>query len=105
MAKEARRARMDSDEVEVGGVGYRYLVIETARPTPHATLTEAERAVVSGVLRGLSNAQIAADRGASVRTVANQLASIFRKLGVRSRHELIARVTTTSRSPGSVEPA
>jgi DNA-binding CsgD family transcriptional regulator len=91
---------MDSDEVQLGGVGYRYLVIETARPAAQTTLTEAERAVVSGVLRGLSNAQIAATRGASVRTVANQLASVFRKLGVRSRHELIAHVAA-GRAPQS----
>ncbi len=56
-------------------------------------LTEAERDVVTGILRGESNAAVAKRRGTHTRTVANQVAGIFRKLGVRSRSELVARVT------------
>jgi DNA-binding NarL/FixJ family response regulator len=40
------------------------------------------------VLSGLSNADIAGRRGTAVRTIANQVASIYRKLQVRSRLEL-----------------
>lgn len=56
------------------------------------TLTAAERAVVELLLEGRSNANIASARGTSVRTVANQVASIFRKVGVTSRAELMARL-------------
>ncbi len=38
-----------------------------------------------------ANAQIAAARGTATRTVANQVARLFQKLGVRSRAELVAR--------------
>ncbi len=55
-------------------------------------VTAAERVVLGLAAAGLSNAQIAARRGVSPRTVANQLASAFRKLGVRSRLELEARL-------------
>ena len=51
-------------------------------------LTEAETAVVHDVLAGLSNAEIGDKRGTALRTVANQVAAIFRKLGVSSRLEL-----------------
>lgn len=51
-------------------------------------LTAAEHAVAQLVLRGLSNSEIARRRHTSPRTVANQLAAIFRKLGVNSRAEL-----------------
>lgn len=51
-------------------------------------LTEAEIAVVHDVLAGLSNAEIGDKRGTALRTVANQVAAIFRKLGVSSRLEL-----------------
>lgn len=51
-------------------------------------LSEAEREVVLAILDGRSNAEIALARCRSVRTVANQAASAFRKLGVRSRSEL-----------------
>ena len=57
-----------------------------------AVLTEAERAVVALVLSGCSNAQVASGRGRSARTVANELASAYRKLGVGSRAELAAWV-------------
>jgi DNA-binding NarL/FixJ family response regulator len=57
-----------------------------------AALTPAERAVVELTVRGLSNAAIARKRCSSPRTVANQLAAIYKKLGVGSRRELRARV-------------
>jgi DNA-binding CsgD family transcriptional regulator len=56
-------------------------------------LTDAENCVVSAVLRGHSNREIATMRGRSVRTVVNQLASAFEKLGVRSRREMVNRVS------------
>jgi DNA-binding CsgD family transcriptional regulator len=55
-------------------------------------LTAAERDVANLVLEGRSNAQIAQARGTSVRTVANQVAAILRKVGAGSRFELIARL-------------
>jgi DNA-binding CsgD family transcriptional regulator len=58
--------------------------------TGAAQLTSAESDVVRRILAGHSNARIARDRGTSVRTVANQVASILRKLGVRSRFEVAA---------------
>ena len=57
---------------------------------PAATLTPAERAVVALALEGCSNQEIARRRGASARTIANQLASAYRKLGVSGRAELAA---------------
>jgi DNA-binding CsgD family transcriptional regulator len=63
-----------------------------------ARLTAAERAVTRALVTGRSNAEIAALRGVSVRTVANQLASIYEKLGVGSRLELVALVTSGART-------
>jgi DNA-binding CsgD family transcriptional regulator len=54
-------------------------------------LTDAERVVLREVLAGKSNAEIAHARGTSPRTVANQISSLYRKLGVASRAELAAR--------------
>jgi DNA-binding NarL/FixJ family response regulator len=51
-------------------------------------LTRAEISVASAACEGRSNGEIARRRGTSARTVANQLASIFRKLHVNSRSEL-----------------
>jgi DNA-binding CsgD family transcriptional regulator len=53
-------------------------------------LTPGERAVAELVLRGQSTSEIARARGTSLRTVANQIAAIFRKVGVNSRRELFA---------------
>ena len=54
-------------------------------------LTAAEREVLSGIVQGRSNREIAVYRDTSTRTVANQVASLLRKFGVGSRHALSAR--------------
>jgi DNA-binding CsgD family transcriptional regulator len=56
-------------------------------------ITPAEREVLDLAIAGHSNAAIAARRRVSVRTVANQLAAIYQKLGVSSRTEAAARLT------------
>jgi DNA-binding CsgD family transcriptional regulator len=53
-------------------------------------VTIAEREVLEALLEGHSNAEIAARRGTRLRTIANQIARAFAKLGVRSRAELVA---------------
>lgn len=64
--------------------------------TKHARLrdqlTAAERAIVARIVAGDSNRAIAVARGTSTRTVANQVAAIFAKLGVASRAELVAQL-------------
>ena len=52
--------------------------------------TKAESEVAELALRGLSNEEMARARGVSPRTIANQIASIYRKMGVCSRRELRA---------------
>jgi DNA-binding NarL/FixJ family response regulator len=55
-----------------------------------AVLTTAEREIARGIGAGMSNAEIAQARGTAGRTVANQVASILRKLGLSSRIEIAA---------------
>jgi DNA-binding NarL/FixJ family response regulator len=62
-------------------------------------LTQAERSVATLMLRGFSNDKLAAARCCSPHTVANQVTAIFRKLGVFSRAELIARVLSEPAEP------
>ena len=58
-------------------------------PVSDIHLTPSELEIVAAIREGKTNADIARARGTAVRTVANQLAALFRKLGVRSRSELI----------------
>ena len=77
------------------GVGMEGLAVAAAEVSDHIDdprLTETERGIVSQVLRGETNAAIAKMRGTSPRTVANQIARVFKKLGVGSRAELAAYV-------------
>jgi len=55
-------------------------------------LPEAQRAVLTLLLAGASNDEIAKKRKTSVRTVANQVATLLKRFGVSSRYELVARV-------------
>jgi DNA-binding CsgD family transcriptional regulator len=76
--------------------GDRFVLFEwPCRPAPlpaHvvARLTPAEQQVALLALGGATAAQIARRRRTSRHTVNNQLASVFRKLGVGSRWELAA---------------
>lgn len=58
-----------------------------------ASLSDAERAIVDGLLGGKRIAAIARERGTSPRTVAHQITSTYQKLGVSSRRELLALFT------------
>lgn len=62
-------------------------------------LTRSEREVVRAVLEGASRAEVARARGSSRHTVANIIASAFRKLGVNSRLELASRLASSSETP------
>ncbi len=62
-------------------------------PEPEArlppALTGAEEDIALRVFEGATNREIAEARGVSIKTIGNQLASIYRKLGVASRTELV----------------
>jgi DNA-binding NarL/FixJ family response regulator len=58
---------------------------------PPAELTSAERDVLVRLVRGESNQTIASARKTSVRTIANQVASLLRKTRAASRFDLIRR--------------
>ena len=77
----------------VSGPGIELLVFESVLRTekPAAPLTAAERSVLLVVLSGFDNRQIAAKRATSARTVANQVAMLFKKFGVSSKAGLAAR--------------
>ena len=62
------------------------------------SLTVAERDVAVRVYRGATNGEIASARGVSAKTVARQLESIYRKLGVASRRELVLRLLAEQRT-------
>lgn len=80
--------------LRVAIAGERYAVISfdqaASAPAELSRLSAAERAVIELALEGLDNQGIANARRTSARTVAKQLASAYRKLGVSSRRELLA---------------
>jgi DNA-binding NarL/FixJ family response regulator len=82
-----------SIRVSRGTGSYRDLVVVScpAGADARSGLTKAEEAVLRLLLAGHGNGAIARKRSVSARTVANQVAAIFRKLGVCSRIELAAR--------------
>jgi DNA-binding NarL/FixJ family response regulator len=94
-----------ANEVDAGGAaqdlapcmrlgGREYVVVAAPEPDlgAYRELTDAEREVCRAVYDGASDDDIADARGTSTSTVANQLSSIFEKLDVSSRYELVARL-------------
>ncbi|HSC88986.1 MAG TPA: helix-turn-helix transcriptional regulator [Polyangiaceae bacterium] len=59
-------------------------------------LTQAEREILLAIAGGASNAEIALRRGTSLRTVANQVAGLLRKLGAGSRSELVLQASRSA---------
>lgn len=86
--------------LRIGDEEFIALSVATRRSTGDADvgLTAAEREIAQFVRDGLSNQAIAELRGGSVRTVANQVASVLRKHGVRSRAELVVRAQSAART-------
>jgi DNA-binding NarL/FixJ family response regulator len=82
--------RQSSFSVESGS----FQVVSIRRPETVLAriLSGGEYAVVLRYLDGLSYTEIARERGASRRTVANQLSSVFRRLRVSGRQALLARI-------------
>jgi DNA-binding CsgD family transcriptional regulator len=72
-------------------------------PDSSAALTSAQLDVARAIAQGATNADIARARGTSVRTVANQVASILRGLGVDSRAQVAARLALVDFSPSPSE--
>jgi DNA-binding CsgD family transcriptional regulator len=66
------------------------LLVDTpARAVDATVLTETEREIFELVRMGLTNEEIARRRSRSVRTVANQVASVLRKTGSASRRAVV----------------
>jgi DNA-binding NarL/FixJ family response regulator len=73
------------------------LVFSAAVESAPPALTPAQFAVAQALARGASNAEIARERGTSLRTVANQVAAIFARLGVGSRRQVAIVMARYSR--------
>jgi DNA-binding CsgD family transcriptional regulator len=85
------------EQVRLGpieGAGPQRWVVSAARPdnSLEELLAPAELGVARLVVEGRSHAEIAALRRTSLRTVANQLASVFEKLEVSGRMQFLAKI-------------
>lgn len=71
------------------------LVTASGRPPDHLvdTLSEREQAVAKLVAAGLANKQIARELAITERTVKAHISSIFRKMDVRDRLQLVLKMT------------
>jgi DNA-binding CsgD family transcriptional regulator len=81
---------MDIFPLAMDATDYAVLAIPTPQLRLPEGLTDAETSVAMLIVAGLSNAEIADARGCTIRTVANQVASLLVKSGAASRYELIA---------------
>lgn len=88
-----------AETFEDGGQVFAILEIPLAPSAARPALAPAEAEVLALMLRGLSNAEIAQRRSRSPRTVAHQVESIFRRLGVGSRLEVFALVSSGRERP------
>lgn len=81
-------AGLDVAPLQVDGDDYVILSYPLPEWSLPSNLTAAEQEVVLGLLQGDSYEAIAERRGTALRTVANQVASVYAKLRITSRIEL-----------------
>jgi DNA-binding CsgD family transcriptional regulator len=82
----------------------RVAVVEAPLPATsraHPALSSAERAVADRAAAGATNEEIARGRGVSVSTVCNQLRSVYEKLGISGRSELVRVLAAPKGAPSS----
>src|ERR1051325_415971 len=85
----ARTAQFEP--LAIANIGVELAVARLTLGAPSLTnLSDAECAIVAGILCGKRVADMARERGTSPRTVSNQIASAYRKLGISSRREVLA---------------
>ena len=84
---------VDVLETDVGGATYVVISVPFLKQSFPDVLTATELRIAEMLVRGLSNKEIAAERGTSDRTVANQVRAVFTKCDVASRSELIQKYT------------
>lgn len=96
--RPSKRRGVDVFDLRVADEALVVVSLPTDRRTLHG-LTTAEQEIALAVVAGHSSSAIAKQRGRSERTIANQLAAIYRKLGVSSRAELAARLARDGDPP------
>jgi DNA-binding CsgD family transcriptional regulator len=97
--KQSREALVQAREL-AAAIGHQPLLAEIEQELPRITaarsgteLTATEQRVAGLVASGATNRDAAAELFVSVRTVETHVASIYRKLGVRTRAELARRLS------------
>jgi DNA-binding NarL/FixJ family response regulator len=100
LAVSARAAREENHHVSgrfarLSYEGRELRVLGADRPDHGLSqlLSPAQYEVVRGLVEGKNYLEIARGRGTSARTVANQLAAVFRRLGVSGRGSLLSQLT------------
>jgi DNA-binding NarL/FixJ family response regulator len=88
-----RRSRRDFGEARISVYSF-----ERPDHVLPALLSEAEQEVSRLLVEGCSRAEIAARRGTTPRTAANQIGSVFAKLGVSGRLDLVRSLVERSRA-------
>lgn len=104
-AYAARRGvRIEGHRAHLVSRGRNLVAVSAARPERALSerVSAAEYAVAQLLVEGHPYSRIAALRGTSTRTVANQLSAVFKKLEVSGRSQLM--VTLLSRAPGRPAP-
>ena len=84
--------------------GQSYIVLSYPSPPQAALhgLSDLESSIARAVATGQTNREIATGRSRSVFTIQNQLARIYKKLGVASRSELAALLAQRGAEPREV---
>lgn len=88
-AGQTRLGNARTTQIEQGGTHYWIVSVPRLEDAVAHAVTRTELKIVKLVVEGLTHQQMALEHGSSPRTVANHISSVFHRIGVSGRSELL----------------
>lgn len=88
-AGQTRLSNARTRQIEQGGTHYWIVSVPRLEDAVAHSVTRTELKIVKLVVEGMTHQQMAQEHGSSPRTVANHISSVFHRIGVSGRSELL----------------
>ncbi len=88
-AGQTRLGNARTTQIEQGGTHYWIVSVPRLEDAVADSVTRTELKIVKLVVEGMTHQQMALEHGSSPRTVANHISSVFHRIGVSGRSELL----------------
>lgn len=104
-AGQTRLGNARTTQIEQGGAHYWIVSVPRLEGAVEHSVTRTELKIVKLVVEGMTHQQMAQEHGSSPRTVANHISSVFHRIGVSGRSELLVYLIQNFQPAPRLSPA